>query len=194
MWHIQCQNLHLELSAESRSLHADKRRVFFFFFEKWIWSHESFFEIYNIVITDTHFMYQTLTLCIFYATFVCNYFKQIHVHVRDRKLIASLHIKKQYLVIFLASLQIKNIPSNISCIFTNNETISHNVWSPHLFLLREKTNSMSASIYNNKAGISKVLCIFFMIDECIIMINEGEPYYIYFYCVLTTGVHVLLTY
>lgn len=165
---------------------------FFFFFEKWIWSHESFFEIYSIVITDTHFMYQTLTLCIFYATFVCNYVKQIHD--RDRKLIASLQIKKQYLVIFLASLQIKNIPINISCIFTNNETISHNVWSPHLFLLREKTNSMSASIYNNKAGISKVLCIFFMIDECIIMINEGEPYYIYFHCVLTTGVHVLLTY
>lgn len=53
---------------------------------------------------------------------------------------------------------------------------------------------MSASIYNNKAGISKVLCIFFMIDERIIMINEGEPYNIYFHCVLTTGVHVLLTY
>lgn len=46
---------------------------------------------------------------------------------------------------------------------------------------------MSASIYNNKAGISKVLCIFFMIDERIIMINEGEPYYIYFHCVLTKG-------
>lgn len=85
----------------------------------------TFFEIYSIVITDTHFMYQTLTLCIFYATFVCNYVKQIHD--RDRKLIASSQKKKQYLVIFLASLQIKNIPINISCIFTNNETISHNV-------------------------------------------------------------------
>lgn len=67
----------------------------------------------------------TYTVYILCNIFVCNYVKQIHV--RDRKLIASSQIKKQYLVIFLASLQIKNIPSNISCIFTNNETISHNV-------------------------------------------------------------------
>lgn len=66
----------------------------------------TFFEIYSIVITDTHFMYQTLTLCIFYATFVCNYVKQIHD--RDRKLIASSQKKE-------------TIPSNISCIFTNKE-------------------------------------------------------------------------
>lgn len=134
---------------------------FFFFFEKWIWSHESFFEIYSIVITDTHFMYQTLTLCIFYATFVCNYFKQIHVHVRDRKLIASLHIKKQYLVIFLASLQIKNIPINISCIFTNNETISHNVWSPHLFLLREKT-TLCLPVFTTIKQVFQKFCVFFL--------------------------------
>lgn len=169
-----------------------KRRFFFLF---WKVNLKSWIIFWDIQYSDYRYplyVSNTYTVYILCNIFVCNYVKQIHV--RDRKLIASLQIKKQYLVIFLASSQIKNIPINISCIFTNNETISHNVWSPHLFLLREKTNSMSASIYNNKAGISKVLCIFFMIDECIIMINEGEPYYIYFHCVLTTGVHVLLTY
>lgn len=170
-----------------------QKKGFFFLF--WKVNLKSWIIFWDIQYSDYRYplyVSNTYTVYILCNIFVCNYVKQIHV--RDRKLIASLQIKKQYLVIFLASSQIKNIPINISCIFTNNETISHNVWSPHLFLLREKTNSMSASIYNNKAGISKVLCIFFMIDECIIMINEGEPYYIYFHCVLTTGVHVLLTY